>query len=105
MTCEWGPLAWARRLERKVDGLIAAQTATLQQLEVMRMTLDDILAKVAAEKTVDDSIVTLLNGISQQLKDAIAAGADSVKLKAISDALDANIAEIQDAVTKNTPAA
>ena len=68
------------------------------------MTLADILAKVAAEKTVDDSIVTLLGSISQQLKDAIAAN-DPAQLQAISDGLDANIAEIQAAVTANTPAA
>lgn len=67
------------------------------------MTLDEILSKVQAESTVDDSIIVLLNGISQQLKDAIAAN-DPVKLQAIADGLDANIAKIQAAVVANTPA-
>ena len=89
-------------------------------------TIQDIKDKVAAiqasvdaEKTVDDSVVTLLQGLSamvaslkQQLADAIAAGADPAALQAVLDGLsaaqtsvDSNTAALASAVTANTPAA
>jgi hypothetical protein len=67
-------------------------------------TLKDIQDDVTAEKTVIDSAVALLAGLSQQLKDAIAAN-DPAALQAIVDGLDANKAELAAAVTANTPAA
>ena len=66
------------------------------------MTLDDLLAKVQAEKTVEDSLMTLLTNVSQQLKDA---KSDPVKIQAIADQIDANTKKMADAVTANTPAA
>lgn len=66
------------------------------------MKVDDILAKVQAQKTVMDSAVTLLGSLSQAIKDA---GTDPAKLQAISDAIDANTTELSDALTANTPAA
>lgn len=73
--------------------------------EALMATIQDLITKVASESTVDDSIITLLNGISQQLKDALAAGGSPAQIQAVSDALDANIAKIQAAVTANTPVA
>lgn len=66
------------------------------------MTVDDILAKVTAEKTVVDSAVALLSQLSQAIKDA---GTDPAKLQALSDAIDAQQSELASAVTANTPAA
>lgn len=66
------------------------------------MNVDDVLAKVTAQKTVMDSAVTLLGQLSQMIKDA---GTDPAKLQAISGALDANDTELANAVTANTPAA
>ena len=67
-------------------------------------TIADIQASVAAEKAVEDSVVTLLNGISQQLKDAIAAN-DPAAMQAVVDQIDANRQAMADAVVANTPAA
>lgn len=67
-------------------------------------TLADITAAVTAEKTVDDSIVALLNSIAQQLKDAIANN-DPAAMQAVVDQITANSKELSDAVTANTPAA
>jgi hypothetical protein len=65
-------------------------------------TLDDLVADVGQETTVDGSIVTLLNNLAAQLK---AAGQDQAKLDALHLAIQGNIATIQAAVTANTPAA
>lgn len=70
----------------------------------MAATLDDLVTKVTNLKTVDDSVVALLQGLSAQLKAAIAAN-DPAKIQAVADALDAQTAELSDAVTANTPAA
>jgi hypothetical protein len=85
-------------IARKLDDILAA----LESMESNIMAkLDDIIADVADESTVDDSIITLLNNIAQQLKDA---GQDPAKLQALQDAIDANKAKIAAAVAANTPA-
>jgi len=67
--------------------------------------LDDIVAKVSALTTVDDSVVALLTDLKTKLDAAIAAGGDPAKLQAISDALGTQTQRLSDAVTTNTPAA
>ncbi len=49
--------------------------------------------------TVEDSVIALLTDIKAKLD---AAGVDSAKLKALSDALDAQTQKLTDAVTANT---
>jgi len=65
-------------------------------------TLQDILADVQSESTLDDSIITLLGNISQQLK-AVQASQDPAALQSVIDQIDANKKKISDAVTVNTP--
>lgn len=67
-------------------------------------TIQDVSAAVAAESTVDDSIITLLNQIVQQLKDAQASN-DPAALDAVVAGIQANTKKLSDAVTANTPAA
>lgn len=67
-------------------------------------TMQDVQAATAAESTVDDSIITLLNGIVQQLKAAQASN-DPAALDAVVSSIQANTKKISDAVTANTPAA
>lgn len=91
-------------------GLIKAQLTRIEMLLIevvgkekrMAATLDDLIAGVQQESTVDDSIIALLNNISAQLK---AAGSDPAKIQQVNDAIQANIAKITAAVTANTPAA
>ena len=65
-------------------------------------TIQDVSAAVAAESSVDDSIITLLNGIVQQLKDAQASN-DPAALDVVVASIQANTKKLQDAVTANTP--
>lgn len=82
----------------------------LQQMEKRLMaSIEDLKAAVARETAVEDSVVTLLNGISQQLKDLKAAppafggqGIDPAALDEIIAGLDANTAKLGAAVTANT---
>lgn len=67
-------------------------------------TLADVAAKVAAEKTVVDSAVVLLGGLSQQLKDALASQ-DPAAVQAVIDQIDAQTQTLAAAVVANTPTA
>jgi len=96
-------LSLLRRIDRKLDSLRHAEEAS-------NMTNQEALAalaeKVAAVKTVDDSAVALLGGLSQQIRDLVAAGTISpTDLTALADQLDADNAALAAAVTANTPAA
>jgi len=85
--------------------LIKTQLQLIEKKEVKIMAvLDPIKDKVAAMTTVIDSVKTLLESLSQMLKDAIAAGADPAEIAAIAAELDAKIVELADAVVANTPA-
>lgn len=82
--------------------LIDKVNKRLDELEGKFMiTTDDILAKLNAQKTVDDGIVVLLQSLN-----AIATApntTDQAKLQAISDLIDSNTKEISDAIIANTP--
>ena len=85
--------------------LIKTQLQLIEKKEVKIMAvLDPIKDKVAAMTTVIGSVKTLLESLSQMLKDAIAAGADPAEIAAIAAELDAKIVELADAVVANTPA-
>ncbi len=85
--------------------LVALLQSLSQGVRTIMATLDDLVAKVAAISTVEDSVIALLTDIKARLDAAIAGGADPVKLQALSDAIDAQTAKLTDAVTANTPAA
>lgn len=91
-------------LRRKLDGIDRA----LQRIEgkeiMAQKTLDDVLADVSAEKTVEDGLVTLVQGIKAQLDAAVAAG-DLNKVAQIAASLEANTQTMSDAIVANTPAA
>lgn len=67
-------------------------------------TLTDIQAAVAAETTVEQSVITLLGTLSTDLQAAIAAD-DPAALQAVVDTITQNSAALAAAVTANTPAA
>lgn len=76
----------------------------LKKEELIMATMQDLRSAVERNTTVDDSVLTLLAGISQQLKDAQAAN-DPQAIQDIITQLDANTQKMTDAVTANTPAA
>lgn len=61
----------------------------------------DLTAKVAELTTVEASAEALLDGLSQQLKDA---KGDPAAIQTVIDSLDAGKAGLADAVARNTPA-
>lgn len=63
--------------------------------------LQDLQAQVAANKTVIDSALVLINGIADRIK---AAGTDPAALQALTDSLKAEDDALAAAVTANTPA-
>lgn len=65
--------------------------------------MQDVQTAVAAQSTVEDSVITLLNGINQQLQAAIAAN-NPAALDAVVASITANTQKLTDAVTANTPA-
>lgn len=71
-------------------------------MEKIMATIAEVEAAVARNTDAENSVVTL--GISQQLKDAKAAGDPAALDKVIAE-LDANTAKLAAAVTDNTPAA
>lgn len=60
----------------------------------------DLQAAVAAEDTVIQSAVTLIQGIAQRIADA---GVDPAALQALTDDITAQAASLAAAVTANTP--
>lgn len=81
-------------LSRKIDNL-------KQEIHHVAVTINDLIAKVQALKTVDDSVLALIQGIKAQLEAAIAAN-DPAALQVLADSLDAETARLQAAVTANT---
>mgnify|MGYP001609986821 CR=1 FL=1 len=75
----------------------------LDRLETIMATMADLTAAVARETDAEDSVLKLLEGISQQLKDAKASG-DPAALDAAIAAIDTNTAKLGAAVVANTPA-
>lgn len=64
--------------------------------------LAGLTAQVAANTTVIESALTLIQGLKAKLD---AAGTDPAALKALSDSLGAEDQKLADAITANTPAA
>lgn len=83
-------------------------------------TTQDLVTAVAAESTLDDSIITMLDGIVKQLTDAkakdaataaaapavagaAAAPAPTPEMDAVLASITANVTKLQAAITANTP--
>jgi len=138
MPLPWGQYIVLARLETKIDKLAKAvdklqpsqgggdigeinqkleKLLNFMQQEIQEMTqLDDNIVAlqqtVAADTTVVQSAVSLINGIAQQIADAVAAamaaGATADELKSLTDlgtSIQGNTQQLADAVQANTPAA
>lgn len=69
----------------------------------MGQELDELTAAVAKDIEVDQSAITLLNGLKQKLDDAIASG-NPQALKDLSASIGSSTQALADAVAANTPA-
>lgn len=65
-------------------------------------TMQDVLVEVHNESDLEDSVITLMNGLVQQLRDAQAQN-DPKAIQAVIDQIQANKKKLSDAVTANTP--
>ena len=95
-----------------VTALLTKVMAALQQMEQTMITLSDKIDALTTEveqmKTVEQSAVTLLNGLSAiiaDLKNGVTDPAVLAKIDAANAALDAAKNDLAAAVTANTPAA
>jgi hypothetical protein len=86
------------RLIERLDTIIEL----LQKEYKLMATVQDLTAQVAAESTIDDSIIALLNGIVAQLSAAQASG-DPAALDVVLAGIKANSDKISAAVVANTP--
>lgn len=100
------------RLETKLDAVLElAREAVrsghrIEQTErtLIMATLDDILAETTSQKTLVDSVVTMIAGLHDQLTQALASN-DPAKVQAALDAIKANDTALAEAIAANTPAA
>jgi ABC-type transporter Mla subunit MlaD len=92
------------KLINRLDKIIRLLDKQIHKENSLMATIQNVVDAVTAQSTVDDSIVVLLNGIVQQLKDAQASG-DPAALDAVVSSIQSNTKKISDAVTANTPVA
>lgn len=84
--------------------LLVGVLFTLEHMESRIMAkIDELTAAVVSEKTVEDSAIALLTGLSQQLKDALASGNTDAAVQTVIDSLASNTAALSAAVVANTP--
>jgi hypothetical protein len=111
---EWNQLVnRINSLGTKVDTLLARSNQGVDKAKVEDFmastgkTLDDIIADIKDLGTKEDGLVTLMNGLEQQLKDALAGISlppdVQAKIDAAFDAVEARKQAIQDAIDANTP--
>ena len=92
------------KLIRSTIGQLQTAVSNLnQRISTLMATMQDLRDAVARNTSVDDSVLTLLQGISQQLKDAQAQN-DPQAIADVIAQLDANTQKMSDAVAANTPA-
>lgn len=81
---------------------ISAQVGQILTMDKTLMAnMQDLRDAVARNSTVDDSVLALVSGLSQQLKDALASN-DPNAIQEVIAQLDANTQRLSDAVTANT---
>jgi hypothetical protein len=91
-----------RTLDRKLDRLLQMVEAVLgKEFSRMSQALDDLATQVAANTSVEESAVTLINGLAAQLA---AAGTDPAKLQSLQASLKASADDLAAAVAANTVA-
>ena len=76
-----------RTLDRKLDRLLYVMEAVLEKEKGMSQAMDDLATQVAANTTVEESAVTLINGLAGQLANA---GTDPAKVQALQQSLKAS---------------
>ena len=84
--------------------LMAELQILRQQGKLIMSALDNLKTAVTAQTTVDQSALTLIEGIASQLS-TMAASNNDAALQALADELTASTTPLASAVAANTPAA
>jgi hypothetical protein len=87
----------------RLDEILSMLRKDKQREEQLMATLQDVQDSVTANGSVVDSAVALLEGLAQQLADALASN-DPNAVQAVVDQINAQKQELADAVAANTPA-
>lgn len=93
---------FAAALSASLDQILAGQSTAVANQEKLMSTLADVTADVAAETTVEGSVLTLLQGLAAQVA---ALQPNQASIDALHASLQGNITAMQAAVAANTPAA
>lgn len=91
----------------KLDVILHKLDILLTKERQIMATLDELVADVTAESTVVASVLTFIDGLKQQLADALAGGvspAAQAKVDAIFAQVEANKTSLSNAIVANTPA-
>ncbi len=91
-----------RPITRRLDRIEAVLALYRKKEEALMAALDDLTAQVTAQTTVEQSAITLLNQLSDLIKQA---GTDPVKLAALTAQLKTSADALAAAIVANTPAA
>jgi enamine deaminase RidA (YjgF/YER057c/UK114 family) len=86
------------------SGITDSLNQISEKVDQIMPTMQELRDAVQRNTAVDDSVLAMVQGIVQQLKDAQAAN-DPTAIAELISALDANTQKMSDAVTANTPAA
>jgi hypothetical protein len=86
----------------RLDAILDQLGLVVSKQETMMAAIDDLQAAVAAEDTVIDSAIALIQGIPALIA---AAGVDPAKLAALQSDITAKSSSLAAAVAANTPAA
>lgn len=90
------------RLAEAIARVEAALAVVINQGIIMTQQMDDLEVEVSNNTTVEQSAVTLLNGLAATV---LSLKNDPVKLQAFVDSLKASSTDLAAAVAANTPAA
>ena len=92
-----------RRIESTLNRVVVLMERLTNKGAVMSQELEALRAEVAETKTVQESAVRLIEGISARIQAAIDAGGKPEDFIAMKDELDAANAALSAAVEANTP--
>jgi hypothetical protein len=73
------------------------------KVNILMATMQDLTNAVTRQSSAEDGVLTMLQGISQQLKDAQSQN-NPQAIQDVITQIDANTQRLSDAVTANTPA-
>lgn len=95
-------MSWFCNVTRKLDEILSLVRAIAKGVTKMSVEMDALEAQVQQMTTIEQSAVTLIKGLADQIA---AAGTDPAKLRALTASLKADADDLAAAIQANTPPA